>query len=84
MSAVHGLLSKIPERLSFEQIIVMAHQLFEKHPPKKLARNGGLKLSTRSGSVVVDLVQVLQTLPHAFHAHMLYTLCSTWACSVYT
>ena len=53
MSAVHGLLSKIPEQLSFEQIIVMAHQLFEKHPPKKLARHGGLKLNTRSESVSI-------------------------------
>ena len=47
MSAVHGLLSRIPETLSYEQVIVMAQQLFEKHPPKKLARNEGLKLSTR-------------------------------------
>ena len=51
MSAVHGLLSRIPETLSYEQVIVMAQQLFEKHPPKKLARNEGLKLSTRSDFV---------------------------------
>ena len=51
MSAVHGLLSKIPERLSFEQVIVMAHQLFEKHSPKKLAKNGGMKLNDRLGSL---------------------------------
>ena len=50
MSAVHGLLSKIPEKLRYEQAIVMAQQLFEKHPPKKLAKNDGLKLSTRSVS----------------------------------
>ena len=48
MAAVHRLLSRIPERLSYEQVIVMAQQLFEKHPPKRLARNEGLKLSTRS------------------------------------
>lgn len=47
MSAVHGLLSKIPERLSYEQVIVMAQELFEKHPPRKLARNEGIKLHTR-------------------------------------
>ena len=48
MASVHGLLSKIPERLSYEQVIVMAQQLFEKHPPQRLARNEGLKLRTRS------------------------------------
>ena len=48
MASVHGLLSKIPERLSYEQVIVMAQQLFEKHPPQRLARNEGLKLGTRS------------------------------------
>ena len=47
MSAVHGLLSKIPEQLSYEQVIVMAQELFEKHSPKRLARNEGLKLSSR-------------------------------------
>ena len=51
MSAVHGLLSRIPETLSYEQVIVMAQQLFEKHPPKKLARNEGLKLSNRSDTL---------------------------------
>ena len=49
MSAVHGLLSQIPENISYEQVIVMAQQLYEKHSPKKLARNEGLRLSTRSG-----------------------------------
>ena len=48
MSAVHGLLSKIPDKLRYEQVIVMACQLIEKHPPKKLAKHGGLKLSARS------------------------------------
>ena len=47
MSAVHALLSKIPEKLSYEQAIVMARQLFEKHAPKKLAKDYGLKLSSR-------------------------------------
>lgn len=46
MSAVHGLLSKIPGSLSYEQVIVMAQQLYEKHSPRKLARNEGLKLNT--------------------------------------
>ena len=47
MSAVHGLLSKIPDTLSYEQVMVVAHQLFEKHSPKKLAKSEGLKLSAR-------------------------------------
>ena len=48
MSAVHQLLSKIPEKLSYEQTIVLAQELIVKHPPKKLAKCGGFKLSARS------------------------------------
>ena len=55
MASVHGLLSKIPERLSYEQVIVMAQQLFEKHPPKRLARNEGLKLGTRLAALYTPL-----------------------------
>ena len=47
MSEVHGLLSKIPDNLSYEMMVELALQLFQKHPPKKLARHGRLKLSAR-------------------------------------
>ena len=49
MSAVHGLLSRLPEQLSYEQMVVLASQLYAKHPPKILARKAGLRLSTRWG-----------------------------------
>lgn len=48
MSAVHGLLSRLPEQLSYEQMVVLASQLYAKHPPKILARKAGLRLSTSS------------------------------------
>lgn len=48
MSEVHGLLSKIPDNLSYEMMVELALQLFQKHPPKKLARHGRLKLSASS------------------------------------
>ena len=47
MSEVHGLLSKIPESLSYEVMVELALQLFQRHPPKKLAQHGRLKLSAR-------------------------------------
>ena len=43
MSAVHGLLSRIPDTLSHEQMIMLAYRLFEKHPPSTLAKNARLK-----------------------------------------
>lgn len=47
MSAVHGLLSRIPDDLSHEQMIVLACQLFEKHPPGTLAKKARLKLNAK-------------------------------------
>jgi len=47
MSAVHSLLSKIPDNLNYEEIIKMAYKLFKEHSPKKLAKLGGLDLSAR-------------------------------------
>ena len=47
MSAVHGLLSHLPDSLSYEQMVVLARQLFEKHPPSRLAKLARLKLSTK-------------------------------------
>ena len=61
MSAVHALLSKLPERLGYEDAIAVACRLMEKHPPRKLAKTGGLSLSTRySHSPVTP--QILQWL----------------------
>ena len=48
MSAVHGLLSKLPESLNYEQLIRVAAALFEKYPPKQVAKRGKLKMSNRS------------------------------------
>lgn len=39
LSAVHGLLSKLPPELKYEQMILLALQLFEKHPPPVLLAN---------------------------------------------
>lgn len=36
LSAVHGLLSRLPPDLKYEQMIMLALQLFEKHPPQLL------------------------------------------------
>ena len=38
MSAVHGLLSKLPSNLKYEQMIALALKLFEKHPPESLTK----------------------------------------------
>ena len=48
MSAVHGLLSKLPDSLNYEQLIRVAAALFERHPPKQVAKKGRLKMSNRS------------------------------------
>ena len=48
MSAVHGLLSKLPDSLNYEQLIRVAAVLFERHPPKQVAKRGRLKMSNRS------------------------------------
>ena len=48
MSAVHGLLSKLPDSLNYEQLIRVAVALFERHPPKQVAKKGRLKMSNRS------------------------------------
>ena len=47
MSAVHGLLSKLPENLKYEQMIMLASQLMEKHPPNTIAKYSGVRLSKR-------------------------------------
>lgn len=48
LSAVHGLLSKLPSDLKYEQMIMLASQLFEKHPPKcLLAMQDNQKLKYR-------------------------------------
>ena len=47
MSAVHGLLSKLPDSINYEQLITMATALFEKHPPSQVARKGKLKMKNR-------------------------------------
>lgn len=46
LSAVHGLLSKLPPDLKYEQMIMLASQLFEKHPPSTLTKRGS-KLRNR-------------------------------------
>ena len=48
MSAVHGLLSKLPDSISYEQLITVAAALFEKHPPINVAKKGQLKMRNRS------------------------------------
>ena len=55
MSAVHGLLSKLPKSLSYEQLITVAAALFEKHPPSQLAKKGRLKMSKRSALLTQSL-----------------------------
>jgi hypothetical protein len=48
LSAVHGLLSKLPAHLKYEQMIMLAVQLFEKHPPHVLlAKKGNDKMRYR-------------------------------------
>ncbi len=47
MSAVHGLLSKLPQDIDYERLIATATKLFVKHPPKSLARQSGMRLSKR-------------------------------------
>ena len=47
MSAVHGLLSKLPQDMHYERLIATATKLFVKHPPKSLARQSGMRLSKR-------------------------------------
>lgn len=47
LSAVHGLLSKLPPHIEYEQMVAMALQLFKKHPPHSLARKGNPKLRQR-------------------------------------
>ena len=47
MSAVHGLLSKLPQNLSYEQMIVLGERLFEKYPPSTVAKKGRFKLNQK-------------------------------------
>lgn len=47
MASVHGLLSRIPEKLSYEETILHAVKLLERHPPSKLASEGRIKLRAR-------------------------------------
>lgn len=70
MSAVHGLLSKIPETLSYEQVIVMAQELFEKHSPRRLARNEGLKLRNRCNTYYIKCA-VRVYMCKCYYAHRL-------------
>ena len=53
MSAVHGLLSKLPDTLSYEQLITVAAALFEKHSPNSVAKKGRLKMRHRSVSLLL-------------------------------
>ena len=53
MASIHGLLSKIPEDLNYEKMIVLAVQLFQKHPPKQLGKEGRLKLSARFSHTIL-------------------------------
>jgi len=57
MSAVHGLLAKIPVNLPFESLLVNCQQLYEKFPPYKVEREAELDLARQkeermSGRVV--------------------------------
>ena len=57
MSAVHGLLAKIPVNLPFESLLVNCQQLYEKFPPYKVEREAELELARQkeermSGRVV--------------------------------
>lgn len=47
ISAVHGLLCKLPETLDYEQMIIAACKLFKNHPIKSVAYKGGIKLNSR-------------------------------------
>ena len=47
ISAVHGLLCKLPETLDYEQMILDASQLFKKHPIKSVAYKGGINNNSR-------------------------------------
>ena len=47
MSAVHGLLSKLPEELDYEAAIANASVLFEKYPPTVVAARKKIKLNSR-------------------------------------
>ena len=49
LSEVHSLLSKLPPNLRYEQMIALALQLFQKHPPATLLANKqNYKLKQRS------------------------------------
>jgi len=45
MSAVHGLLAKIPVNLPFESLLVSCQQLYEKFPPYKVEREAEMDLA---------------------------------------
>ena len=47
MSAVHGLLSKLPETVDYEEMVTRAVRLYREHPPSQLARTAGVKPSSR-------------------------------------
>ena len=70
MSAVHGLLSKLPDSLNYEQLIRVAAVLFERHPPKQVAKRGRLKMSNRS--VCVCLSGVVLTMICTICQHLNY------------
>jgi len=60
MSAVHGLLAKIPVNLPFESLLVNCQQLYEKFPPYKVEREAELELARQkeermSGRVVPSM-----------------------------
>lgn len=60
LSAVHGLLSKLPPELKYEQMIMLALQLLEKHPPDKLlAKKGNYKMRHRCVFTHISPLHVL-------------------------
>ena len=45
MSAVHGLLSKLPENLDYDTLINEACELYDRYPPSTVASYGGIRLN---------------------------------------
>jgi len=45
MSSVHGLLSRIPVNLPFEELLVSSQQLYEKYPPYSIEKEAALDLT---------------------------------------
>lgn len=69
MSAVHGLLSKLPDSINYEQLITMATALFEKHPPSQVARKGRLKM--KNSSLISSYPQFLDMTSSQLPDHLL-------------